>query len=95
MKVGVIGGVRSVTHSVSWVVWACHPLTSCMAYAPPTRALPLGLTMSHIFFAGHGGHPPLGRGQGKNPLRSPFTKGGEKIDAQARYPPCLLKGEKR
>ena len=36
MKVGVIGGFRSVTHSVSWAVWACacHPLTSCTAYAP-------------------------------------------------------------
>ena len=30
---GVIGDVRSVTHSVSWSVWACacHSLTSCMS----------------------------------------------------------------
>ena len=44
MKVGVIGGVRSVAHGLSWAVWvcACHTLTSCMAHVPPTRALPLG-----------------------------------------------------
>ena len=42
MKVGVIGGFRSVTHSVSWAVWACacHPLTSCMACALPPAPSP-------------------------------------------------------
>jgi hypothetical protein len=42
MKVGVIGGFRSVTHSVSWAVWACacYPLISCMAYASLPILLP-------------------------------------------------------
>jgi len=40
--VGVIGGFRSVTHSVSWAVWACacHPLTSYIAHAPPAPSPP-------------------------------------------------------
>ena len=56
MKVGVIGDVWSVTHSVSWAVWAytCHPLTSCMAYAPPTRALPPGSSPGQALGGGRG-----------------------------------------
>ncbi|GEM_PF-11250 len=43
MKVGVIGGVRSVTLSVSWGVGVCvSPAGIVQGMRPPTHALPLG-----------------------------------------------------
>ena len=83
MKVGVIGGVRSVTHSVSWAVWACacHPLTSYMACAPPPAPSPSAGGGD----AGRSGYPRKTRKnqltftstKATNPLHPPFERGKE------------------
>ncbi len=60
MKVGVNEGFRSVTHGFSRAVgaFACHPLTSCMAYAPHPRPSP---RWGEGMLEGQGTHANAGR----------------------------------
>jgi len=62
MKVGVIGGFRSVTHSVSWVVWALcvSPADIVHDIRPPPSPSPPGSSPGQALGGGRGCWKALG-----------------------------------